>query len=91
MSVHFVLSVSLTHADSFLTGSEIWNVDAGRMTQQRKAAIVEDAFLDKKGSGTSTPVGPDIKLRLLLLLDSPPGAALRMRVAEKRYQSKRRN
>lgn len=35
-------------------GPEIWHVDAGRMTQQGKAAIVEDV-LDKKGSGTNTP------------------------------------
>lgn len=46
----------MKHADSLRTGPEIWNVDAGRMTQQGKAAIVEDAFFDKKGSGTSTPV-----------------------------------
>jgi elongation factor 3 len=42
----------------FNPGPEIWNVDAGRMTHQGKAAIVEDAFLDSKspkGSGTNTP------------------------------------
>jgi elongation factor 3 len=38
-------------------GPEIWNVEAGRLTHQGKAAIVEDAFLDKKSaSGGNTPV-----------------------------------
>ncbi|KAK0195373.1 P-loop containing nucleoside triphosphate hydrolase protein [Armillaria mellea] len=50
--------VIISHNHEFVSAlcPEIWNVDAGRMTQQGKAAIVEDAFLDKKGSGTSTPV-----------------------------------
>lgn len=40
------------------TGPEIWNVDAGRMTHQGKAAVVEDAFDIKspRGSGSNTPV-----------------------------------
>lgn len=39
-------------------GPEIWNVDAGRLTHQGKAAVIEDAFADKtpKGSGANTPV-----------------------------------
>ncbi|KAG8998600.1 hypothetical protein FRB94_001382 [Tulasnella sp. JGI-2019a] len=50
---------------------EIWNVEAGRLTHQGKAAIVEDAFLDvkegkskptsrlasRKGSPAMTPIG----------------------------------
>jgi len=40
------------------TGPEIWQVEAGRMTHQGKAAVVEDAFADfksPKGSGANTP------------------------------------
>ncbi|KAK0485759.1 hypothetical protein IW261DRAFT_1451853 [Armillaria novae-zelandiae] len=50
------LAVAIRDWAGAVVSPEIWNVDAGRMTQQGKAAIVEDAFLDKKGSGTSTPV-----------------------------------
>ncbi|KAJ6499121.1 P-loop containing nucleoside triphosphate hydrolase protein [Mycena sanguinolenta] len=52
--------VIISHNHEFVSAlcPEIWNVDAGRMTHQGKAAIVEDAFLDSKspkGSGTNTP------------------------------------
>ncbi|KAJ7902017.1 P-loop containing nucleoside triphosphate hydrolase protein [Mycena olivaceomarginata] len=52
--------VIISHNNEFVSAlcPEIWNVDAGRMTHQGKAAIVEDAFLDSKspkGSGTNTP------------------------------------
>lgn len=38
-------------------GPEIWNVDEGRLTQQGKVVVVEDAFAIKspKGSGPNTP------------------------------------
>ena len=42
----------------FITGPEIWHVNAGRISQQGKAAVIEDAFADAKspkGSGTNTP------------------------------------
>jgi elongation factor 3 len=42
-----------------IPGPEIWNIEAGRMTHQGKAAVVEDAFLNTqspKGSGANTPV-----------------------------------
>ncbi|KAJ7268806.1 P-loop containing nucleoside triphosphate hydrolase protein [Mycena haematopus] len=52
--------VIISHNHEFVSAlcPEIWNVDAGRMTHQGKAAVVEDAFLDSKspkGSGTNTP------------------------------------
>ncbi|KAJ7761046.1 P-loop containing nucleoside triphosphate hydrolase protein [Mycena metata] len=52
--------VIISHNSEFVSAlcPEIWNVDAGRMTHQGKAAVVEDAFLDPKspkGSGTNTP------------------------------------
>ena len=42
-----------------IPGPEIWNIEAGRMTHQGKAAVVEDALLNSqspKGSGANTPV-----------------------------------
>ncbi|KAG5648630.1 hypothetical protein DXG03_003241 [Asterophora parasitica] len=53
--------VIISHNNEFVSAlcPEIWNVDAGRMTQQGKVPVVEDAFLDAKspkGSGTNTPV-----------------------------------
>lgn len=44
---------------TFDSGPETWNVDAGKLTQQGKAAVIEDAFADlksPKGSGANTPV-----------------------------------
>ncbi|KAG6850942.1 hypothetical protein H0H93_005811 [Arthromyces matolae] len=53
--------VIISHNEEFVSAlcPEIWHVNAGRMTHQGKAAIVEDAFQDgksPKGSGTNTPV-----------------------------------
>ncbi|KAK7005674.1 P-loop containing nucleoside triphosphate hydrolase protein [Favolaschia claudopus] len=53
--------VIISHNHEFVSAlcPEIWNVDAGHMTHQGKAGVVEDAFLDSKspkGSGTNTPV-----------------------------------
>ncbi|THU95395.1 hypothetical protein K435DRAFT_829140 [Dendrothele bispora CBS 962.96] len=50
--------VIISHNHEFVSAlcPEIWNVDAGRMTQQGKVGTIDDAFLDKKGSGTTTPV-----------------------------------
>ncbi|KAJ7683243.1 P-loop containing nucleoside triphosphate hydrolase protein [Mycena rosella] len=52
--------VIISHNNEFVSAlcPEIWNVDAGRMTHQGKAAVVDDAFLDSKspkGSGSNTP------------------------------------
>ncbi|TFK44422.1 P-loop containing nucleoside triphosphate hydrolase protein [Crucibulum laeve] len=52
--------VIISHNSEFVTSlcPEIWNVDAGKLIQQGKAAVVEDAFLDAKspkGSGANTP------------------------------------
>ncbi|KAI0699255.1 P-loop containing nucleoside triphosphate hydrolase protein [Cytidiella melzeri] len=53
--------VIISHNEEFVTAlcPEIWHVNGGRMTQQGKAAVVEDAFADAKspkGSGSNTPV-----------------------------------
>ena len=42
----------------FATGPEIWHVNAGRISHQGKAAVIEDAFSTAKsprGSGHNTP------------------------------------
>lgn len=51
------LCISLLTSETFFPGSEIWNVEAGRVTQKGKTAVVEDAFAEKstKGSGSNTP------------------------------------
>jgi elongation factor 3 len=44
--------------DNDPTGPEIWNVEGGHLTQQGKAATIEDAFLNvksPKGSTTNSP------------------------------------
>ncbi|KAF9263379.1 hypothetical protein L218DRAFT_959403 [Marasmius fiardii PR-910] len=50
--------VIISHNHEFVSAlcPEIWQIEGGHMTHKGKAAIVDDAFLDKKGSGTSTPV-----------------------------------
>ncbi|KAF9524005.1 mRNA export factor elf1 [Crepidotus variabilis] len=53
--------VIISHNHEFVSTlcPEIWNVDAGRLVQQGKAAQVDDSFLYKKspkGSGANTPV-----------------------------------
>ncbi|KAF5370561.1 hypothetical protein D9758_001885 [Tetrapyrgos nigripes] len=50
--------VIISHNHEFVSAlcPEIWNVEAGRMSQQGKVGTIDDAFLDKKGSGTSTPI-----------------------------------
>jgi elongation factor 3 len=43
----------------FIIGSEIWNVDAGRVTHKGKTSVIEDAFADSKSakaSASNTPV-----------------------------------
>ncbi|KAI0766466.1 P-loop containing nucleoside triphosphate hydrolase protein [Irpex lacteus] len=52
--------VIISHNEEFVTAlcPEIWHVNAGRLAQQGKTAVVEDAFADvksPKGSGTNTP------------------------------------
>ena len=56
------------------SGPEIWNVDNGRMVQQGKAAIIEDAFLDvksAKGSGTNTPVRSRLQTPIASTVGTP--------------------
>lgn len=59
------------------TGPEIWNVDAGRLTQQGKAAIIEDAFLDSKspkGSGLNTPARSRLQTPIASAAGTPAGS-----------------
>lgn len=47
-------ATSLNH----IAGPEIWNVDNGLLSQQGKAAVIDDSFLDvksPKGSASNTP------------------------------------
>jgi elongation factor 3 len=56
-------------------GPEIWNVEAGRLTHQGKAAVVEDAFLDKKGaSGVNTPVRSRLQTPVASNAATPAGS-----------------
>ncbi|KAJ3809156.1 P-loop containing nucleoside triphosphate hydrolase protein [Lentinula lateritia] len=50
--------VIISHNHEFVSAlcPETWYVDAGRMSHKGKTAVIEDAFLDKKGSGSNTPV-----------------------------------
>jgi elongation factor 3 len=58
------LCMNLQPASSSMTdihcpGSEVWNVDGGRMTHKGKTSVVDDAFADAKlaKSGANTPAG----------------------------------
>ncbi|KAJ3933182.1 MAG: P-loop containing nucleoside triphosphate hydrolase protein [Lentinula lateritia] len=50
--------VIISHNHEFVSAlcPETWYVEAGRMSHKGKTAVIEDAFLDKKGSGSNTPV-----------------------------------
>ncbi|KAL0068768.1 [NU+] prion formation protein 1 [Marasmius tenuissimus] len=50
--------VIISHNQEFVSAlcPEIWHIEAGRMTHKGKATTIDDAFLDKKGSGANTPV-----------------------------------
>lgn len=61
-------------AQIIFSGPEIWNVDNGRLTHQGKAAIVEDAFLDKKGSGANTPMRSRIQSPIASNNGTPAGS-----------------
>ncbi|KAI0081236.1 hypothetical protein K474DRAFT_1762039 [Panus rudis PR-1116 ss-1] len=52
--------VIISHNEEFVTAlcSEIWNVEAGRLTHKGKTSVVEEAFIEGKsarGSGVNTP------------------------------------
>ncbi|KAG6920275.1 hypothetical protein DXG01_005044 [Tephrocybe rancida] len=71
--------VIISHNSEFVSAlcPEIWNVDAGRMTHQGKAAVVEDAFLDSKsprGSGTNTPVRSRLQTPITSASATPVGS-----------------
>jgi elongation factor 3 len=63
--------------DTGCIGSEIWNVEAGRMTRQGKVAVVEEAFEDSKspkGSGTNTPVRSRLQSPIASASATPAGS-----------------
>ncbi|KAG6830458.1 hypothetical protein H0H92_000611 [Tricholoma furcatifolium] len=71
--------VIISHNEEFVTSlcPEIWHVDAGRMTQQGKASLIEDAFLDgksPKGSGANTPVRSRIQSPITSAAGTPVGS-----------------
>ncbi|KAJ7594005.1 P-loop containing nucleoside triphosphate hydrolase protein [Mycena floridula] len=68
--------VIISHNNEFVSAlcPEIWNVDAGVLTQQGKAAIVEDAFLDKKGSGANTPLRSRMQTPIASAAGTPAGS-----------------
>lgn len=72
--------VIISHNQEFVSAlcPETWNVDAGRLTQQGKAATVEDAFLDgksPKGSGANTPARSRLQTPAGSRLQTPSGSA----------------
>lgn len=78
---HLFVSASLVlltgRIINFLQGPEIWNVDAGRMVHQGKAAVIEDAFLDAKspkGSGTNTPARSRMQTPVASVNGTPAGS-----------------
>ncbi|KDQ53477.1 hypothetical protein JAAARDRAFT_197292 [Jaapia argillacea MUCL 33604] len=52
--------VIISHNQEFVSAlcSEIWNIDAGRMTQKGKVAVLDDAFADAKSPKSSAPGTP---------------------------------
>lgn len=56
------------------TGPETWYVDAGRLTQKGKGATVDDGFLEKKGSGTNTPVRSRLQTPVASASGTPAGS-----------------
>jgi len=55
-SRHRALEPSLT-SSLFARPQEIWNVEAGRLTQKGKAAVVDGAFESNPNSARDTPAG----------------------------------
>jgi elongation factor 3 len=71
--------VIISHNNEFVSAlcPEIWNIDAGRMTHQGKAAVVEEAFADirsPKGSGTNTPVRSRLQTPAASVNGTPVGS-----------------
>lgn len=58
-------------------GSEIWNVEAGRVAHRGKTSVVEDAFADNKfgkGSGSNTPVRSRVQTPAASVNATPSGS-----------------
>lgn len=71
--------VIISHNHEFVSAlcPEIWQVEAGRMTHQGKAAVVEDAFLDAKspkGSGSNTPARSRLQTPIASTAGTPVGS-----------------
>lgn len=79
------------------SGPEIWNVDNGRMVQQGKTAVIEEAFQDAKsprGSGHNTPVRSRLQTPLASAAATPVGSgaedagALKLPVVKKKKMTR---
>ncbi|KIP10880.1 hypothetical protein PHLGIDRAFT_28211 [Phlebiopsis gigantea 11061_1 CR5-6] len=71
--------VIISHNEEFVTAlcSEIWHVEAGRVMQKGKTAVVEDAFADAKsarGSGTNTPARSRLQTPAASVHGTPAGS-----------------
>jgi len=71
--------VIISHNNEFVSSlcPEIWNVESGRLTQQGKAATIEDAFLDfksPKGSGANTPARSRLQTPIASAAGTPAGS-----------------
>lgn len=67
--------IIISHNHEFVSAlcPETWYVDNGRLTQQGKAAVVEEAFLDK-GSGTNTPARSRLQTPIASASVTPAGS-----------------
>ncbi|KAG2148468.1 P-loop containing nucleoside triphosphate hydrolase protein [Suillus cothurnatus] len=71
--------VIISHNHEFVSAlcPEIWQIEAGRMTHQGKAAVVEDAFSDlksPKGSGANTPARSRVQSPSVSAHGTPAGS-----------------
>ncbi|KAH9931115.1 P-loop containing nucleoside triphosphate hydrolase protein [Epithele typhae] len=70
--------VIISHNEEFVTSlcPEIWNVDAGRMTQKGKAATIEEplAFKSPRGSGQNTPARSAVGTPIASAHGTPAGS-----------------
>lgn len=74
---YWLLTLVRTRLTLHLIGPEIWNVDAGILTQQGKVSTIDDAFLDirsPKGSGSNTPARSRLQSPALSAASTPAGS-----------------
>ncbi|KAG1862560.1 P-loop containing nucleoside triphosphate hydrolase protein [Suillus subalutaceus] len=71
------LAVAIKEWGGAVVSPEIWQIEAGRMTHQGKAAVVEDAFTDlksPKGSGANTPARSRVQSPSVSAHGTPAGS-----------------